>query len=155
MAGLVEAQCLNTSRPRAQRARLLLGECFCWCYAAGGACPSRSGIRSSMHAQLGACETQIVVAGLAISRSSRVPLRTNTRCGRASAALNTCVPQVGQKLRCITLPLSATLRKSRSSPLTTIASLAKHVFTVALPAPMYWHTRHQHTRVTIGAALIR
>jgi hypothetical protein len=106
-------------------------------YAAGGACPSRRGILSSMHAQLGACEAQIVVAGLAISRSSRVPLRTNTRCGRASAALNRCVPQVGQNLRCITLPLSATLRKSRNSPLTTIALLAKHVFTVALPAPMY------------------
>jgi hypothetical protein len=25
---------------------------------------------------------------------------------------------------------------------------------VPLPAPMYWHTRHQHARVTIGAALI-
>jgi hypothetical protein len=28
------------------------------------------------------------------------------------------------------------------------------VFTVALPAPMYWHTRHQQVRVRIGAALI-
>jgi hypothetical protein len=28
------------------------------------------------------------------------------------------------------------------------------VFTVALPAPRYWQTRHQQVRVTIGAALI-
>jgi hypothetical protein len=29
------------------------------------------------------------------------------------------------------------------------------MFTVPLPAPMYWHTRHQQTRVVIGAAVLR
>jgi hypothetical protein len=38
-----------------------------------------------------------------------VPARTKMRCGRASASLNRCTPQVGQKRRCILLPLSATL----------------------------------------------
>jgi len=63
------------------------------------------------------------------------------------------VPQLGQKRRCIMLPLSAMLRKSRSSPWIVTASLGKHAFTVALPAPIYWQTRHQHVRVTIGGAV--
>jgi hypothetical protein len=33
-----------------------------------------------------------------------------------------------------------------------MAALGKQVLTVPLPAPMYWQTRHQHTRETIGAA---
>lgn len=109
-------------------------KCF---HAAGGACPSRRGIVASMQAQVGACDAHIVVAGLAISRSSSVPLRTNVRCGRASASLNTCVPHCGQNLRCMTLPLSAILWKSRSSPDLDIALLAKQVLTVPLPAPKY------------------
>jgi hypothetical protein len=36
-----------------------------------------------------------------------------------------------------------------------IALLGKQTFTVAPPAPMYWHIRHQHTRVTMGSAVIR
>ena len=60
-----------------------------------------------MQAQLGAAAVQMVMAGRATSGSSRVPARTNTRCGRASLALNSWVPQTGQKRRCITLPLSA------------------------------------------------
>ena len=54
-----------------------------------------------MQAQLGAEDTQIVALGLAISGSSRVPLRTKTRWGRASASLNICVPHFGQKRRCM------------------------------------------------------
>jgi len=27
--------------------------------------------------------------------------------------------------------------------------------TVALPAPKYWHTRHQHRRIAIGSAVMR
>ncbi len=34
------------------------------------------------------------------------------------------------------------------------AALGKQTLTVALPAPMYWHTRHQQVRVTMGAALM-
>src|SRR5215469_14042529 len=109
----------------------------------------------SMQAQLGASEVQIVTAGLATSASSSVPLRTNTRWGRASASLNIGVPHPGQNERCITLPLSAMLRWSQSSPSIEIALLRKQVFTVPLPAPRYWQRRHQQTRVTIGASLIR
>jgi hypothetical protein len=53
------------------------------------------------------------------------------------------------------LPLSAMLRKSRNSPVTEKVSVLKQVFTVALPAPMYWQTRHQHMRVVIAAAVLR
>jgi hypothetical protein len=43
---------------------------------------------------------------------------------------------------------------SRTSPLTFTASLGKQTFTVPLPAPMYWQTRHQQARVIRGSALI-
>ncbi len=76
----------------------------------GGGCPARRGSAGSRHAQVGACAAQIVMAGRAISGSSSVPARTKIRCGRASAWLNRCVPQAGQKRRCMMLPLSATLQ---------------------------------------------
>ena len=50
---------------------------------------------------------QIDAVGLPISGSSNVPTRTMIRFGRGSASLKTAVPQSGQKLRCITEPLSA------------------------------------------------
>jgi len=53
-----------------------------------GACRSIRGMLSSMQAQVGAAEVQIVALGFASSRSSRVPLRTKIRCGRTSASLN-------------------------------------------------------------------
>jgi hypothetical protein len=53
-----------------------------------------------MLAQLGACDVHIVTAGFAISGSSRVPARTKMRWGRASASLNSCVPQAVQNRRC-------------------------------------------------------
>src|ERR1700682_286069 len=108
-----------------------------------------------MHAQLGAWDVQIVADGRATSRSSSVPARTKTRWGLDSAALNTWVPQSGQKRRCMVLPLSATLKKSRSSPSTLTAALGKHTLTVPLPDPRYWQSRHQHTRVMMGSAEIR
>src|SRR5687768_10507988 len=108
-----------------------------------------------MQAQIGACDVQIVIDGLATPESSNVPARTKIRCGRASASLNICVPHFGQNRRCMTLPLSATLRKSASSPSIVIAEVEKHTFTVAEPAARYWHTRHQQIRVVIGAAAIR
>src|SRR5262245_19933028 len=77
---------------------------------AGGGCRSIFGRLSLMHAHVGADEVQMVAAGFAISGSSSVPARTKIRCGRISASLNSAVPQLGQKRRCITLPLSATLR---------------------------------------------
>src|SRR5215813_3536786 len=105
-----------------------------------------------MQAQDGALAVQIVAAGRAISRSSKVPTRTNTRCGRDSDSLNRCVPQVGQNRRCIRLPLSAMLAKSRVSPVIDSPAVGKQMFTVAFPAAMNWHTRHQQTRVVIGSA---
>jgi hypothetical protein len=37
-------------------------------------------------------------------------------------------------------------------PVTVKAAVRKQALTVPLPAPMYWHSRHQHTRVTIGGS---
>src|SRR5690349_9234319 len=107
-----------------------------------------------MHAQSGAEDTQILAAGLATLESSSVPARTKIRCGRASDSLNICVPQTGQKRRCMTLPLSAMLLWSRNSPLMVMALLGKHTFTVALPAAQYWQSRHQHMRVMMGSAVM-
>ena len=103
-----------------------------------------------MHAQRGADDVQIVIAGSARFGSSIVPTRTKTRCGRDSASLKSAVPHDGQNRRRIELPLSATLRYVRVSPVTVSASVRKHALTVPLPAPIYWHSLHQHTRVTIG-----
>ena len=35
------------------------------------------------------------------------------------------------------------------------SSRLKTALKVALPAPMYWHTRHQHNRVVSGASGVR
>src|SRR6187549_3310257 len=35
------------------------------------------------------------------------------------------------------------------------ALLGKTTLTVALPAPMYWQTRHQHRRMAMGSAVMR
>lgn len=107
-----------------------------------------------MHAHRGALAVQIVAAGWARSGSSKVPTRTNTRCGRDSASLNICVPQTGQNRRCILLPLSAVLTKSRNSPVTDNPSDGKQVLTAAFPVAKYWHTRHQQSRVMIGSASV-
>src|SRR5277367_3538980 len=108
-----------------------------------------------MQAQLGACEVQMVAEGAATSASSRVPARTKTKCGRASELLRICVPHTGQNLRCMTLPLSATLRKSERLPSMASALLGKQTFTEPLPAARYWQRRHQQTRVSMGGALMR
>src|SRR4029079_11219967 len=50
------------------------------------------------------------------------------------------------------LPLSATLRYVPVSPVTVNAAVRKQALTVPLPAPIYWHSLHQQTRVTIGGA---
>jgi hypothetical protein len=107
-----------------------------------------------MHAHDGALAVQIVAAGRATSESSRVPARTNIRCGRDSASLNRCVPHIGQKRLCIVLPLSAILTKSRVSPLMDIPAEGKQTPT-AVPCCYDWHTRHQHSRVIIGWASVR
>ena len=107
-----------------------------------------------MQAQLGALDVQIVIAGLARFGSSKVPTRTKTRCGRASASLKSGVPQFAQKRRCIRLPLSATLEKSLIFPATLNPAVRKQAPTVPLPAPRYWQSRHQHTRVTIGGSTL-
>jgi len=108
-----------------------------------------------MLAHRGALAVQIVIAGTAASGSSKVPTRTKIKCGRASASLKSGVPQDGQNLRCIWFPLSATLGKSEVGPVTVKVFLRKQAFTVPLPAPRYWHSRHQHTRVTIGDSELR
>ena len=107
-----------------------------------------------MQAQCGALDVQIVIAGLARLGSSKVPTRTKIRCGRASASLKIGVPQSGQNRRCIRLPLSATLEKSLVLPTTLNVAVRKQAPTVPLPAPKYWQSRHQHTRVVIGGSAL-
>jgi hypothetical protein len=107
-----------------------------------------------MQAQRGALDVQIVIAGLARFGSSKVPTRTKIKCGRASASLKSGVPQPGQNRRCIRLPLSATLKKSLVFPVTLKVSVRKQAPTVPLPAPKYWQSRHQHTRVVIGGSVL-
>ena len=107
-----------------------------------------------MQAQLGALDVQMVIAGLARSGSSNVPALTKIRWGRASASLNSGVPQVGQNRRCMRLPLSATLEKSLVFPETLNPAVRKQAPTVPLPAPRYWQSRHQQTRVTIGPSAL-
>ncbi len=121
-------------------------------YAAGGGCCSARGSPGSMHAQRGALDVQMVIAGLARFGSSKLPTRTKIRCGRASASLNKGVPQVGQNRRCIRLPLSAVLAKSVIFPATLNAAVRKQAPTVPLPAPRYWQSRHQQARVVIGGS---
>jgi hypothetical protein len=123
-------------------------------YAAGGGCLSSRGNAASMQAQRGALDVQIVIAGLARFGSSKVPTRTNIKCGRASASLKSGVPQFAQNRRCIRLPLSATLEKSLVLPATLNPAVRKQAPTVPLPAPRYWQSRHQHTRVTMGGSTL-
>jgi len=107
-----------------------------------------------MQAQRGALDVQIVDAGLTRFGSSKVPTRTKIKCGRASASLQSGVPQAGQNRRCIRLPLSATLEKSLVFPMSLNASVRKQAPTVPLPAPRYWQSRHQHTRVVSGGSVL-
>ena len=94
------------------------------------------------------------IAGLARFGSSKVPTRTKIKCGRVSASLKSGVPQTGQNRRCIRVPLSATLAKSVASPMTLNVAVRKHALTVPLPAPRYWQSRHQQTRVVIGGSVL-
>jgi len=92
--------------------------------------------------------------GFAFSGSSSVPALRINRCGRASDMLVTGVPHCSQNRRCILLPLSATLSKSRDSPVIVIPAEGKQTLTAAFPAAMNWQTRHQQRRVVIGAASV-
>src|SRR6476646_5879059 len=105
-----------------------------------------------MQAQRGADDVQIDIAGFARSGSSNVPTRTKIRCGRTSASLKSGVPHAGQNRRCILLPLSATLESLLLVPTTVKVAVRKQALSVPLPAPRYWHSLHQHTRVTIGGS---
>src|SRR5262249_24062560 len=78
--------------------------------------------------------------------------RTKIRCGRTSASLKSGVPHAGQNFRCMRLPLSAMLTQSVVLPATLNVAVRKQALTVPLPAPRYWHSRHQHQRVTIGGS---
>src|SRR2546429_185011 len=117
-------------------------------HATGGGWPSTFGRWGSMQAQVGALLVQIVLLGRTTSGSSSAPARMKTRVGRDSDALKRWVPQTGQKRRCILLPLSATLSKSRSSPVTLTAADLNAAPTVGPPAPIFWHTLHQQTLPT-------
>ena len=128
--------------------------CMAGNYAAGGGCLSTRGKAASIQAQRGALEVQIVIAGLARFGSSKVPARTKIKCGLASASLKSGVPHSGQNRRCIRLPLSATLEKSLVFPTTLNVAVRKQAPTVPLPAPKYWQSRHQHTRVVIGGSAL-
>jgi hypothetical protein len=52
------------------------------------------------------------------------------------------------------LPLSATLTKSRVSPVIDMPAVGKQTFTAALPAAMNWQTRHQQKRAVMGSAFV-
>lgn len=75
----------------------------------------------------------MIASGLASVGSSSAPARTTIRCGRPEDSENIGVPQAGQKLRCIVLPLSAALSNWRVSPCTAKESFLKTAFTEALP----------------------
>jgi hypothetical protein len=121
-------------------------------YAAGGGCFSTLGNDALMQAQRGALDVHIVMAGLARFGSSNVPTLTKIKCGRASASLKSGVPQFVQNRRCIRLPLSATLEKSLIGPVALNPAVRNAAPTVPLPAPRYWQSRHQHTRVVMGGS---
>jgi hypothetical protein len=106
-----------------------------------------------MHAHVGAELVQMVSDGLAYSGSSSVPALRMISSGRRSDALVTGVPHFSQNLRCMWLPLSAILEKSRSGPVMVTALARNMRFTVALPAAKYWQSRHQHTLVETASAL--
>ena len=105
-----------------------------------------------MHAHAGAESVQIVVAGCTELGSSSVPARRINKWGRDSAALVTGVPQRSQNWRCIRLPLSAKLTKSRKGPVIATAPAGNTTLTVPLPAARNWQSRHQQTRVAMGSA---
>src|SRR5262249_24910638 len=76
----------------------------------GGGPPfSSRGNTGSKQAQSGALPVQMVTCGLPRLGSSRVPARAPIWCLRVSAWVNIGVPQVGQNVRCISVPLSAWL----------------------------------------------
>jgi len=85
-----------------------------------------------MQAHCGALDAQMVIAGFARFGSSKLPTRTNIKCGRASASLNKGVPQVEQNRRCIRLPLSAMLVKSQSPSAGTLLAPGKYDITVSV-----------------------
>jgi hypothetical protein len=104
---------------------------------AGGGCRGVLGSVSLMHAHDGAESVQIVSEGRANSGSSRVPARKIIKCWRASDELVIGVPQRSQNCRCMRLPLSAMLAKSRSGPVTATAEAANTRLAGALPAAKY------------------
>ena len=116
----------------------------------GGGWPSYCGKSGSIHAQSGASAVQMVICGAIRFGSSSAPARMKMRCGRATARLNTGVPHVAQKPRCIRLPLSATHSCQAGSPSSLSEADRKHTLTMPLPAPRYWHNRHQQTRAARG-----
>jgi hypothetical protein len=97
----------------------------------------------------------MVIFGTTRFGSSREPARAMIKCGRDSASLKSGVPHRGQKLRRMTVPLAARLEYSLRAPLMVTDDLGKTTFTVPLPAPRYWQSRHQHTRVVSGSAIAR
>ncbi len=105
---------------------------------------------SLMQAQIGASLAHIVICGAAISRSSSVPARTEIISGRSSTTVQTCTPHFGQKRRRMVLPLSALHSHSLNEPSFVKEALSNKTFTVALPAPIFWQTRHQQVRVIFG-----
>jgi hypothetical protein len=72
------------------------------------------------------------------------------RSGRFSASLNNGVPHLGQKRRRITLPLSAVLTYSLTSPVILKLSVLKIALIDALPDERYWQSLHQQARVVTG-----
>ena len=72
------------------------------------------------------------------------------RSGRLSASLNNGVPHLRQKRRRITLPLSAVLTYSLTSPVILKLSVLKIALIDALPDERYWQSLHQQARVATG-----
>ena len=118
--------------------------------ATGGGWAGYCGKAGSIHAQSGASAVQMVICGAIRLGSSRAPARMKISCGRTSARLNNGVPQVAQKPRCITLPLSATLSCHAGLPSTANEFDQKATLTMPLPAPRYWHSLHQQMRAASG-----
>ncbi|MCF3947443.1 hypothetical protein L2A60_12220 [Acidiphilium iwatense] len=112
--------------------------------------PSQFGSSESTKPQEGEDAVQIKFSGRPISGSSNAPTRTTIRFGRDSDSLNNGVPHLGQKRRRMTLPLSALLTYSLTSPVISKASVLNIALIDALPEDRYWQSLHQQARTATG-----
>ena len=107
----------------------------------------------SRQAQVGALELQMLAVGRIDDGLSSVPTRTTVKPWRPVEFAKSWLPQVRQKRRRTSLPLSALRVYSASVPWTSTLSVGNIALAVPLPARC-WQSLHQHMRDATGSALI-